>query len=71
MVKGDGSVKIPISALRFIPRDCGVRLVRLISRDLQALISAFLRSRWKFDFYGLIKGKGLYAKQQRCPMTAD
>jgi hypothetical protein len=33
----DGFVKNPISALRFIPRHCGVRQVRLIPRDLRRL----------------------------------
>jgi hypothetical protein len=44
----DGFVKKPISALRFIPRHCGVPSVRLIPRDSQALISAFLRTRQYF-----------------------
>ena len=39
-----GFVKSPISALRFIPRHCSVRSVRLIPRDSQALISAFLQN---------------------------
>ena len=48
--KLDGSVKKPISALRFILRHCGVRPVRLIPQDSQALISGFLRIRLKCDF---------------------
>ena len=46
----DDGVKNPISALRFIPRHCGVRLVHLIPRDSQALISSFLRRRPKSEF---------------------
>ena len=45
----DGFLKKPISALRFIPRRCGVPSVRLIPRDSQALISGFLRTRRKCD----------------------
>jgi hypothetical protein len=41
----DGSVKSPVSALRFISRHCGVPSVRLIPRNSQALISDFLRIR--------------------------
>jgi hypothetical protein len=36
-MKGDGFVKRPISALRFIPRHCGVPSVRLIPRDSRRL----------------------------------
>jgi hypothetical protein len=49
-LKLDGFVKSPISALRFIPRHCGVPEVRLIPRDSQALISNILRSRLKLYF---------------------
>ena len=51
--KIDGSVKNPISALRFIPRHCGVPSVRLVPRDSQALISGFLRNRLESDFLRL------------------
>jgi hypothetical protein len=51
----DGSVNRPISALRFILRQCGVRDVRLLPRDSQALISNFLRNRLKDVFYQFIK----------------
>jgi hypothetical protein len=44
-VNNDGFVNRPISALRIIPRRCGVRPVRLPLRDLQALISNGLRNR--------------------------
>jgi hypothetical protein len=37
LVKFDGFEKRPISALRFIPRHCGVPLVRLIPRDSRRL----------------------------------
>jgi len=53
----DGFVKSPISALRFIPRHCGVPSVAAcgtrdsgIPLDSQALISGFLRIRPKCDF---------------------
>ncbi|MDY6822661.1 MAG: hypothetical protein SWH68_02525, partial [Thermodesulfobacteriota bacterium] len=46
----DGFVKSPISVLRCIPRHCGVRQVRLIPRDLRALILNFLLCRPKSDF---------------------
>jgi hypothetical protein len=47
----DGFVRSPISASRFILRHCGVPYVRLIPQDSQALISDFLRSRPKCDFF--------------------
>ena len=47
--------KNPDTALRCIPRHCGVRQVRLVPRDLQALISGFLRSRPKLDFLQVYK----------------
>jgi hypothetical protein len=37
----DGFVKRPISALRFIPRHCGVPQVRLIPQDSQAVSRTF------------------------------
>jgi hypothetical protein len=44
-VNKGGFVRSPISALRFIPRSCGLRPVRLPPRDLQALIANGLRNR--------------------------
>jgi acyl-CoA synthetase (AMP-forming)/AMP-acid ligase II len=53
--KFDDFVQNPISALRVIPRHCGVPYVRLIPRDSQALISGFLRSRRNATFLEFIK----------------
>jgi hypothetical protein len=45
----DGFEKRPMSALRVIPRHCGVPEVRLIPRASQALTSNVFRSRHAFN----------------------
>jgi hypothetical protein len=50
----DGFVQRPISALRFIPRHCGVPCVRLIPRDSQALISDVVQFRLWYDPLGVL-----------------